>query len=90
MGQLLGMSEREESDSPSFLAVEPGGETGPSQLQRAQGSLALGVPPASEEAASLQDYSFALPLPEMCTWALSTVRLVIQVLSGDDVPLSLT
>ena len=89
------MSEREESDAPSFLAAVGVGVMGPRWMQRTQAFSHDGVllpgeyPQLQMRLPPPPYYSLPLLLPKTCTWALSTVKVFIQVFSGDEVPLIL-
>lgn len=89
---MLGMSEKEESDVPNFLAAVARGPMGPLWIQSTQafshGSALLpwGKPPASEVAVPPQYDPFPFLLPKTCTWALFIAKVLVQVLSGDEAP----
>ena len=90
---MLGVSEREESDAPSFLAAVAGGVMVPPWVQSTQtfshdsALLPWGTPPSFRWLSPpLYD---PFPLLKTCTWALFIVKVLGQVPLGDEVPSTL-
>lgn len=80
----MGMSEREESNAPLFLAVVAGGGgADPRRYRERRRSLALGNVPSFGGGCRSPVLLFSIATPK------DVHSVLIQVLSGDEVPLAL-